>query len=227
MHQVAKSTSLRLPRDLIEEILSRLPVKSLLKFRCVSKSWRSLIDNNHFIKTHLQKSTTNANFSHHGIIVSRPYFHRTLMLVSWRSVLNYPFAFDEIINADDREVTIVGSCNGLVCILEDTGGFILWNPSTIIARNLPDVGVGENLVGDDFTRYGFGYDESSDDYKVFVIITLSCSPNVYRAISRLYSLKSNSWKTLKDKQDSDIQFEGGGTFASGNLHVIERLFISI
>ncbi|KAL8551558.1 hypothetical protein ACS0TY_000594 [Phlomoides rotata] len=109
--------NLRLPRDLIEEILSRLPVKSLLKF---------------------------------------------------------------------REVTIVGSCNGLVCILEDTRGFILWNPSTRIARNLPDVGVGENLVGDDFTRYGFGYDESSDDYKVFVIIILSCSPNVYRAISRLY-----------------------------------------
>ncbi|KAL8538570.1 hypothetical protein ACS0TY_000549 [Phlomoides rotata] len=117
--------NLRLPQDLIEEILSRLPVKSLLKF---------------------------------------------------------------------RKVEIVGSCNGLVCILEDTGGLILCNPSTRMAMNLPDIGVGENLVGKAFTKYGFGYDESSDDYK------------------------TNSWKTLKDEQDSDIQFEGGGTFASGNLH---------
>ncbi|KAL8538573.1 hypothetical protein ACS0TY_000552 [Phlomoides rotata] len=139
------------------------------------------------------------------------------MLVSWRSVLNYPFAFDVTFNLD-RKVEIVGSCNGLVCILEDTGGLILCNPSTRMAMNLPDIGVGENLVGKAFTKYGFGYDESSDDYKVFVVITLCCSPNVYRAISRLYSLKTNSWKTLKDEQDSDIQFGGGGTFASGNLH---------
>ncbi|XP_039799755.1 F-box protein At1g31080-like [Panicum virgatum] len=32
-----------LPDDLLMEILSRVPVKSLCRFKCVSKTWRELI----------------------------------------------------------------------------------------------------------------------------------------------------------------------------------------
>lgn len=40
----------------ISEILCRLPVKPLLRFRCVSKGWCSLIDSNVLTKKHLKKT---------------------------------------------------------------------------------------------------------------------------------------------------------------------------
>ncbi|MCI32976.1 F-box/kelch-repeat protein, partial [Trifolium medium] len=49
-----------LPFDLIIEILSRLPVKLLLQFRCVCKSWKSLISDPKFAKKHLSHSTTHS-----------------------------------------------------------------------------------------------------------------------------------------------------------------------
>ncbi|XP_059645935.1 F-box protein CPR1-like [Cornus florida] len=45
-----------LPADVIVDILSRLPVKPLLKFRFVSKPWCALIDSPSFIKSHLNRS---------------------------------------------------------------------------------------------------------------------------------------------------------------------------
>ncbi|KAG5001241.1 hypothetical protein JHK87_022313 [Glycine soja] len=45
--------------DLIVEILLRLPIKSLLRFKCVCKSWLSFISNPHFVKSHLVVAPTN------------------------------------------------------------------------------------------------------------------------------------------------------------------------
>ncbi|XP_062015337.1 putative F-box protein At3g51171 [Rosa rugosa] len=53
--------------DVIAEILARLPVKSLMRFRCVCKSWRALISESYFVKKHL-------NYGERGITESTPRF---------------------------------------------------------------------------------------------------------------------------------------------------------
>ncbi|PQQ18769.1 F-box/kelch-repeat protein [Prunus yedoensis var. nudiflora] len=52
----SNSNNVQLPSTMIEEILSRLPVKSLCRFKCVSKPWSSLIsDDPSFVASHLCK----------------------------------------------------------------------------------------------------------------------------------------------------------------------------
>ncbi|OEL25973.1 hypothetical protein BAE44_0013003 [Dichanthelium oligosanthes] len=43
MDAATQSPAANLPHDLVVEILSRLPAKSLCRFKCVSRSWRTLI----------------------------------------------------------------------------------------------------------------------------------------------------------------------------------------
>jgi hypothetical protein len=55
--EFAQQKRTSLPQELIIEILSLLPVKCLVRFQYVSKSWFALIINDsYFIKLHLKRS---------------------------------------------------------------------------------------------------------------------------------------------------------------------------
>ncbi|KAI3459039.1 hypothetical protein Pfo_015702 [Paulownia fortunei] len=173
-----------LPEEIITEILSRLSVKSLLKFRCISKSWCSLISSKHFIKTHLENSTKNTTLAHHRII-------STFMQPLWR--LKH-------------------------CSLHSLKKFFLWNPSTRKSKNLPDFDARLMHIKHGFiTKFGFGFDESSGDYKVYAVFSLIWIDCRYQAIGKVYSLKADSWENIKSFKDGS-PFDEGGKFASGKLH---------
>lgn len=79
----------------------------------------------------------------------------------------------------------------------------LYNPSTREKKKLPDIGktrfrshVGfRSECGNEV--YGFGYDCVNDDYKVVWISVCSCELDLDTEF-RVYSLKSNSWRRIKD-----------------------------
>ncbi|KAI5440943.1 hypothetical protein KIW84_010421 [Lathyrus oleraceus] len=51
------------PDELIAEVLSLLKVKSLLRLKCVSKSWNKLISDPFFVKIHFHKSSLNTDLT--------------------------------------------------------------------------------------------------------------------------------------------------------------------
>ncbi|KAE8674654.1 putative F-box protein [Hibiscus syriacus] len=56
-------TRTELPEMLVLEILSKLPVKSLTRFRCVCKPWSSSFETPHFITKHHQNNLKNNNLN--------------------------------------------------------------------------------------------------------------------------------------------------------------------
>lgn len=64
-----KKTNVADEDKIVVNILSRLPVKTLLRCKLVSKSWLSIISSRDFIKTHLSRSTDNPHFTHHQLIL--------------------------------------------------------------------------------------------------------------------------------------------------------------
>ncbi|KAM7505167.1 hypothetical protein LguiB_004071 [Lonicera macranthoides] len=57
-------TSVELLEDVLGEFLLMLPVKCLLRFRCVCKAWCALIDNSRFIAKHHNRATFNKKRMH-------------------------------------------------------------------------------------------------------------------------------------------------------------------
>lgn len=189
-----------LPHEIIVDIIARLPVKSLLRFRCVCKRWLSLISNPDFVKKHLHIAATDENYRRHRLIVSN--HDNIFRSCSLNSVVNrlsdiaieldYPFKIPGRIDY------IVGCYNGLLCI--DIGDAIVFllNPSTREFKRLPDLGVDLSLPNCSVS-YGFGYDFSTLDYKV---VALDCcavdddAPLKFHV--NVYALKTNSWKKIQD-----------------------------
>ncbi|XP_057802850.1 F-box/kelch-repeat protein At3g23880-like [Salvia miltiorrhiza] len=200
--------SLHLPEEIIEEILSILPVKSLLRFRCVSKTWWSLIGSKRFIKAHHQNSIKNPSSPHQRLI--------TLGECSLQSLLS-----EAPISRYSLEITtllaplqIWGCCNGLFCVLSERPERVyLWNPSTRTSKKLPEISSPGHV-----RNYGFGWVESSDEYKVFVLLV---DYDYYRGIDnwvgKVYSSKTKSWKTIELSGYLRVSW-GRGVFAGGKLY---------
>ncbi|KAG4186000.1 hypothetical protein ERO13_A08G015400v2 [Gossypium hirsutum] len=166
-----------LPHEMTIEILLRLSVKDLLRFKCVSKPWCSSIDDPDFIKLHLFHSVkTNTN---HSLILRHCEYH--FFSVNYDSLkttqrLNHP------LGEQKTPIKILGSCNGLLALIDDNGRIFLWNPSTRKSQVLPSSEIEFSSPSIFFPRStycGFGYDPISDDYKLVRMVQVHGKNNSY------------------------------------------------
>ncbi|KAK9094744.1 hypothetical protein Scep_026213 [Stephania cephalantha] len=120
------------PPEIIECILSRLPVKSLVRFRCVSKSWLELINDPDFIKSHLEQSNLSNDIK---IMLKSDFIIYSLDIVDGNLVVDPHCPYETSFWDDDKE--ILGSYNGLIYMFS-VGFNSVWNPSTRERIILPD-----------------------------------------------------------------------------------------
>jgi F-box interacting protein len=210
-----------LPEELILEILTKLPIKSLLRFKCVSKSWLHLISNPYLIKKQLHFSTQNTHFTtNHRIILSATTAEFHLKSCSISSLFNNPSTISEDINYPVknkfRHDGIVGSCNGFLCFAIKGDCVLLWNPSIKVSKKSPPLG--NNWRPGCFTSFGLGYDHKNDDYKVVAVF---CDPNEFFSESKvkIFSMNTNTWRKIHDFPHGVSPYQNSsGKFVSGTLN---------
>lgn len=207
-----------IPTDTWAMALSRLPVKTLLQVRSVSKTFRDLIDSPHFVKLHLQYSIkTKSNF-------------QILVVSSNRGVYGIDFdTFETAIRLSCPKVWVdgteyVGSCNGIVMLYNGRDEFTLWNIAT---RRYIDVSIPAIHVSDHNYSFifGFGFDCVNEDYKVVKLLqnyhfSGRNKNDEFLKEVEVYSLKSNSWTRVQDFPVDVRSIPRHATFVSGVLHWI-------
>ncbi|XP_058742023.1 F-box/kelch-repeat protein At3g06240-like [Vicia villosa] len=182
-----KRVNVNLPQELVEDILLRLPVKTLLCCRCVCKSWLSLIFDNNFATSHFQLAST-----HRRVFINRS--ARKSLPVDGDAWLQDDSAYASS-NLDfisyQSYVGIMGSCRGFLFLHGDID-FYLWNPSTGAHKQIPASPITHDNDGYELLS-GFAYDQSTDDY---LIVSLFCKCDGAIKLM-IFSLRANKWKPME------------------------------
>nr|KYP63719.1 F-box/kelch-repeat protein At3g06240 family [Cajanus cajan] len=212
--------------ELMVEILSWLPVRSLMQCRCVSKSFQSLISDPSFVKLHLHRSPKNTNF----LIRYRNRKHDFALPCSLRSLLEDPLS--DIALRQEHKYKVAGSCNGLVLLfaLSNTSSartykFLLWNPAIRKTCEVPHCIIPINPNRYDFIKwFGFGYDNLSDTYKVVIVFEHSMAGSQKLSEVKVCNLGDNNcWRkiqSLPPYDDLNRSQNCCGVYLNGTLNWI-------
>ncbi|TYI62871.1 hypothetical protein E1A91_D10G277800v1 [Gossypium mustelinum] len=212
----------KVPEVLVTEILSKLPVKSLIRFNCVCKYWCSSFQTPCFISKHyhnnLKKNNLNPLLQRTDGNADIPYFSQLSVEKGENFLVKQNIRFPFFIHDSP---CVWGARRGLFCLhsaLMDDTKVAIWNPSTREFKILPPSSVqrptypGLSCKHVFFDCGAFEFDFKTDDYKFIRFVTLcyvdsECgieSPEVSQV--ELYSLKCDSWKEIPSPNYSPLDY---------------------
>ncbi|KAL7229417.1 hypothetical protein ACSBR2_008011 [Camellia fascicularis] len=203
--------------DLLNQILLYLPIRSLLRFKSVSKHWLSLITNPHFL--HLR--TTRPNPRPSGLFLYR-YSHQIHPEFDFLSLLNYESPSKPPFNAltfvdDPSDLRILQSCNGL--LLCRGLHLYIYNPTTSQFATLPQPPrrvLTPLRCYTTFYAYNLAFDPSKSPHYKVVSVNFSCGlPDHYEL--EIFSSETGLWSPSGDPFNGDVSFNLG-VFWNGALH---------
>ncbi|TQD94338.1 hypothetical protein C1H46_020024 [Malus baccata] len=237
-----KEENPNLPWEMIREIFSWLPVKSLGQFRCVSKPCRSFISDPNFAKIQLSRTIDNKH-----ILFQR----RRLVFTNEKRHSIYFCNLDELLNQDSRFLddgesisenigksvvvsnldyvhpeqsspdgsplpnfwVLISYCNGLVLFKLNGQELYLVNPAIREYKKLPKPPSFNAL-----SLSGFGFDHASDDYKV--VNGWSVKDEIEFAV---YSLKTGFWRVIERRFPYKAMFCFIGFMLNGGVHWLVKI----
>ncbi|KAH7284918.1 hypothetical protein KP509_33G002400 [Ceratopteris richardii] len=228
--QLSKRIWCELPDALLERLLPLLPVSSLLRFRCVCKSWNSYILSSHFLR--ICSTARSVPPSPDAVSRHRSDSNSYLLISTWSP--DYPLlaynpahqtwhlpSIDFVSKEPEllSHYSLVAAAGGLLCVRESSGKLVVCNPVT---KAMTGIGIDiEDGHGSDsaalvISLASMMYDDLSRSFKVAVVC--SCQGDASKQVTCVYDSRRNSW--TREKQAEDIFFESAGAFNGNDLFVV-------
>ncbi|XP_019192972.1 PREDICTED: F-box protein At3g07870-like isoform X2 [Ipomoea nil] len=238
-HQPAARNSIQsLPQEIMADIISRLPITSLVQFSFACKSFNHFSRDPHLVNLHLSR-THDADPC---LIFHSDYPLRnqlSFVQLSGQNLddetqkarrINIPFA------ASMPEFSVVGSCNGLLCLSDSllNQSLCVYNPFTGDYKVLPRFMEFEEQQ----VVIGFGFHPGIKDYKVIRIVQYTntyhgqVTPSPYRrrigfrrydrSDVQVFSLARNIWRSI-GKTPYQIAPKSSSVVFNGRWHCLSRL----
>nr|QCF59411.1 S haplotype-specific F-box protein 22 [Prunus dulcis] len=192
-------------KEILIDILLRLPAKSLIRFLSTCKSWSDLIGSSSFVSTHLNKNVTKHAHVyllclHHPnfecvIDPDDPYLEEELQ---WSLFSNVTFEKCSKLShplGSTKHYGIYGSSNGLLCISDEILNFDspihIWNP---LVGRYRTTSMSTNInTKFSIVSLQFGFHPGVNDCKAVRVMRT----NKGAVAIEVYSLRTDSWKMIE------------------------------
>uniref|UniRef100_A0A7N0ZZ67 F-box domain-containing protein n=1 Tax=Kalanchoe fedtschenkoi TaxID=63787 RepID=A0A7N0ZZ67_KALFE len=226
--------------DLIREILLKLPIKTLLRFKQVSKTWLRMITGSSFISDHY--SVAKSRQSGPSFFIVRIPINicdrdRVVSVITQISMEASKIRIDKNIPLRSRSQSQSCRVNGYPYPVMFTAGFGLYcafeslsqrvallNPGTRNSELLPPSPFCDRIHSDNL--FCFGHVDYTEDggfsYKVGLLsqhqVENSDSVLVHRL--QLYSSSTDSWKLILTPEGSCCSWMANGVNLNGKYHIL-------
>ncbi|XP_026410262.1 putative F-box protein At4g38870 [Papaver somniferum] len=240
----ATSRALVVDDMVVCDILSRLPVKPLMRFKCVSKHWCSLIIDSCFIDLHFRTSKAPARLlflmppksqlknKSAGISYQEVCF-KTADLLSEVTGKAIPTVHTIRTSKSFERTDILGAINGLICFtnkFEDS--VCIYNISTrevlpLVKSTSRDYVIGG--VKNDSLVYGFGFDPATKHYKVICNWRVNTKNDNQISVGHFWevlNLGTNSWRRIEDVPPIPDGLTSSDIYVNGSIYWFPNEFES-
>uniref|UniRef100_A0A2N9EFR3 F-box domain-containing protein n=1 Tax=Fagus sylvatica TaxID=28930 RepID=A0A2N9EFR3_FAGSY len=215
------------PYDVVYDILTWVPVKSIMRFRCVSKSCNSIITDPIFNTIHLDKANSlSKNNNNNGYLLYMLQKQYIPEKQDFNELSTVVYNKDQTLTEISRfeipitDISILGFCNGMFFLCHDSKEILyLWNPSIRKYKMLPPHFIGHYRG----VAHGLAYHSQNNDYK---ILRLGFRIAVKGISAQVYTLSTDSWRkvvVLLDSEPNNILIDIDTEhclFLNGALHFI-------
>ncbi|CAO2193909.1 unnamed protein product [Urochloa humidicola] len=164
--------------EIVWEILIRLPVSSLVRFRSVSKAWRAIISDPSFVRAHLHFSRQSQHQNPTSFLITPHMFEKPTAKAISTDIRFYQWHLEKDIwntatlvygkhfpAGEFGRVSIMAHCDGLVLLPTNNKAYV-FNPGTRDAIVLPESKCNALPLRRSCHPMGLGFDAATGRYKV-------------------------------------------------------------